>query len=112
MQGTRCRDPILASELIVIDVEVAQTAAIFCFRLSAVRGIMVFLVAVIAGDLGNVPPLACHLFGGSSVGSGSRDTVFLSVPLSSVGFPLLVLSCLLGGLVSLLGRTGLIWDLI
>ncbi len=73
---------------------------------------MAFLVAVIAGDLGNVPPPPCLLFGGSGVGSGSRDTVLLSVPLSSVGFPLLVLSCLLGGLVSLLGLTGLIRGLI
>ncbi len=29
MQGTRCRGPILASELALTDVEVAETAAIF-----------------------------------------------------------------------------------
>ncbi len=69
---------------------------------------MAFLVTVIASDLGNVPPLTCLLFGGSGIGSGSRSTAFLLVPLGSVGFPLLVLSCLLGGLVSLLGLTGLI----
>ncbi len=73
---------------------------------------MAFLVAIIAGDLGNVLPLACLLFGKSGVGSGSRSIVFLSVPLSSVVFPLLVLSCLLRGLVSLLGLTGLIRGLI
>ncbi len=42
---------------------------------------MAFLVAVIAGDLGNVPLLACLLFGGSSVGSKSRGIIFSSVPL-------------------------------
>ncbi len=72
---------------------------------------MAFLVAIIAGDLRNVLLLDL-LFGESSVGPRSRGTIFSSVPLGSVGFPLLVLSCLLGGLVSLLGLTGLIRGLI
>ncbi len=45
---------------------------------------MAFFVAVIAGDLGNVPFLACLLFGGSSVGSESRGTVFSLVSLGPV----------------------------
>lgn len=45
---------------------------------------MTFLVAIIAGNLGNVLILACLLFGGSSVGSGRKDTVFSLVSLSSV----------------------------
>ncbi len=45
---------------------------------------MAFLVAVIASDLGNVPPLAFLLFAGSGIGSGSRGIVFSSVPLGSV----------------------------
>ncbi len=45
---------------------------------------MAFLVVVIVGDLGNVPLLACLLFGESGVSSGSRGTVFLSIPLGSV----------------------------
>ncbi len=73
---------------------------------------MAFLVAVIASDFGNVPPLAYLLFGGSGVGSKSRGTVFSSVPFGSVRFLLLVLSYLLRGLVSLLGLTGLIRGLI
>ncbi len=72
---------------------------------------MAFLVAVIAGDLGNVSLLDL-LFGESSVGPRSRGTIFSSVPLGLVGFPFLVFSCLLVGLVSLLGLTGLIRGLI
>ncbi len=45
---------------------------------------MAFLVTVIAGDLGNVPFLACLLFGGSGIGSRSKGTVFSSVPLGLV----------------------------
>ncbi len=45
---------------------------------------MTFLVAVIAGNLGNVPILACLLFGGSNVGPKSRGTVFSLVLLGSV----------------------------
>ncbi len=44
---------------------------------------MAFLVAVIAGDLGNVSLLDL-LFGGSSVGPRSRGTIFSSIPLGSV----------------------------
>ncbi len=44
---------------------------------------MAFLVAVIAGDLGNIS-LLDHLFGKSSLSLESRGTIFLSVPLSSV----------------------------
>ncbi len=73
---------------------------------------MAFYVVVIAGDLGNVPPLACFLFGESDVGSGSRGTAFSLVPFGSVGFPLLVFSCPPRGLISLLGLTGLIRGLI
>ncbi len=72
---------------------------------------MAFLVAVISGDLGNVSLLDL-LFGGSSVGPRSRGIIFLLVPLGLVGFPLLVLPCLLGGLISLLGLADLIWGLI
>ncbi len=55
MQGTRYRGPMLASELAVTDVEVAETVAIFCFgRFSAIGGIMLLLIAVPAGDLGEV----------------------------------------------------------
>ncbi len=73
---------------------------------------MAFFVIVITGDLENVLPLACLLFGGSNVGSGSKGIIFLLVPLGSGRFSLLVFSCLLGGLVSLLGLTGLIQGLI
>ncbi len=73
---------------------------------------MAFLVVVIASDFGNVLLLACFLFGGSGVGSESKGTVFLSVPLGSVWFPLLVFPCLLESLVSLLDPAGFIWGLI
>ncbi len=72
---------------------------------------MAFLVAVIVGDLENISLLDL-LLGGSSVGPRSKGTIFSSVPFGSVEFPLFVLSCLLGGLVSLLGLTGLIRGLI
>ncbi len=42
---------------------------------------MVFFLAVIAGDLGNVSLLAYLLFGGNGIGSGNRGTVFLLIPL-------------------------------
>ncbi len=52
MQGTRCRGLILASKLAVIDVEVAETVAIFLAWDTC--GIVAFLITVITGDLTEV----------------------------------------------------------
>ncbi len=72
---------------------------------------MALLVTVIAGDLGNVPILACLLFGGSSVGPRSRGAVFSLFLLSLVWFSFLVFLCFLGGLISLPGLAGFILGL-
>ena len=82
---------------------------------------MALFVAVIAGDLRNVLVLVlvlalilAYLFlCGGSISPKSRDTTFLLVMvlLGPVQFLFLVLPCLLGGLVSLLGLVGLFLNL-
>ena len=82
---------------------------------------MVFFVAVITGDLGNVSILVlvlalilvCLFLCKSSISPKSRDTIFSSVTvfLNPVQFLFLVLTCFLRGFVSLLGLVGLFLDL-